>query len=38
MSFWRPEEGGVDPVMRDSLIVLVPVAATCAVILLWFFG
>lgn len=37
MSLWQPQEDGGDPVMRDSFILVVPIALTFATVFLWFF-
>jgi len=38
MNLWRRRPYDSDTLMRDSLILLAPIAATFAMILLWFFG
>jgi hypothetical protein len=38
MSLWRRRQDYMDTVIRDALLFLAPIAATCAMILLWFFG
>jgi hypothetical protein len=38
MSLWRCRQDYTDTVIRDVLALLAPIVATCAMILLWFFG
>ena len=38
MRFWRRRQDYSDTLKRDALALLVPIAATFAMILLWFFG
>jgi hypothetical protein len=38
MNLWRRRQDYMDTVIRDALLLLAPIAATCAMILLWFFG
>ena len=38
MSLWRRSQDFIDTLVRDALALLVPIAATFAMILLWFFG
>ena len=38
MSLWRRRQDFIDTVIRDTLLLLAPIVATCATILLWFFG
>ena len=38
MSLWRRRQDYSDTLIRDALALAVPIAATCAMILLWFFG
>jgi hypothetical protein len=38
MSLWRRRHDYIDTVKRDALALLAPIVATCAMILLWFFG
>jgi hypothetical protein len=38
MSFWRRRRDGSVTLMREAFILLAPIAATCAMILLLFFG
>lgn len=38
MSIWRRRQHYIDILKRDAVALLVPIAATCAMILLWFFG
>jgi hypothetical protein len=37
MNLWRRRQDFIDKLVRDALALLVPVAATFAMILLWFF-
>jgi hypothetical protein len=38
MSLWRRRQDYSDTILRDALALLAPIAATVAMILLWFFG
>jgi hypothetical protein len=38
MSLWRRRQDYIDTLIRDALLLLAPIVATCAMILLWFFG
>jgi hypothetical protein len=38
MSLWRRRQNMIDTLIRDVVLLLVPIAATFAMILLWFFG
>jgi hypothetical protein len=38
MNLWRRRQDYIDTVRRDALALLAPIAATFAMILLWFFG
>ncbi len=38
MSLWRRRQHYMNTVVRDASLLLAPVAATVAMILLWFFG
>ncbi len=38
MSLWRRRQDFIDTLIRDVLLLLAPIAATCAMILLWFLG
>jgi len=38
MSLWRRRQELIDTLIRDMVLLVAPIAATCAMILLWFFG
>ena len=38
MSLWRRRQDYSDTLIRDAGLLLAPIAATIAMILLWFFG
>jgi hypothetical protein len=38
MSLWRRRQDYSDTLIRDASLLLAPIAATVAMILLWFFG
>ena len=38
MNLWRRRQDYIDPLRRDALALLAPIAATFVMILLWFFG
>jgi len=38
MNLWRRRQDFIDTVIRDAFLLLAPIAATFAMILLWFFS
>ena len=38
MNLWRRRQDYIDTVIRDGVFLLAPIAATFAMILLWFYG
>jgi hypothetical protein len=38
MSLWRRRQDYSDSFIRDAFLALAPIAATVAMVLLWFFG
>ena len=38
MNLWRHRQDFIDTVIRDVFLLLAPIAATLAMILLWFIG
>lgn len=38
MSLWRRRQEFMNTLIQDAVLLVAPIAATCAMILLWFFG